>query len=288
MKSLPAFAAWSLLAALPAAPAMAIEASASSANVKVRLVPEVLSIQAGKAFTVALHMTMAPLWHTYWKNPGDSGMPTRIVWTLPDGFKASELRWPVPVRAADGGLALYGYEHEATFLTEITPGSDLPKGRFTLAAKVTWLECKDICIPGKANLDLTLPSAPGSGRAALDPASKALFTAARAAMPRSSAAMKASHSVEGGRLILKVAGPPALGSPLEFFPDTAGLIEAAEPQTVSRAGTAWTISMKRAANAPSPATLGGVLVTRSGSRRAAFDISTTAELRKDPTTSQAK
>lgn len=211
MKSLPAFAAWSLLAALPAAPAMAIEASASSANVKVRLVPEVLSIQAGKAFTVALHMTMAPLWHTYWKNPGDSGMPTRIVWTLPDGFKASELRWPVPVRAADGGLALYGYEHEATFLTEITPGSDLPKGRFTLAAKVTWLECKDICIPGKANLDLTLPSAPGSGRAALDPASKALFTAARAAMPRSSAAMKASHSVEGGRLILKVAGPPGSG-----------------------------------------------------------------------------
>ncbi|MBX7187944.1 MAG: hypothetical protein K1Y01_22570 [Vicinamibacteria bacterium] len=288
MKSLPAFAAWSLLAALPAPRATALEASASTANVKVRLVPEVLSIEAGKPFSVALHMRMAPLWHTYWKNPGDSGMPTRIVWTLPDGFKASELRWPIPMRAADGGLALYGYEHEATFLTEITPGADLPKGRFTLAAKVTWLECKDICIPGKADLDVTLKSAPGMGRAALDPASKALFAAARAAMPRASEAVKASHSVEGGRLILTVAGPPSLGSPLEFFPDTAGLIEAAEPQTVARAGTTWTVSMKRAANAPAPMSLGGVLVTRSGSRRLAFEISAAPGPQKKPATSQAK
>src|SRR5689334_1847913 len=112
--------------------APAADASAGSANVTIRLVSEVPAIQPAKPFFVVLQMTMAPSWHTYWKNPGDSGRPTRVVWTLPDGFKASELRWPVPERAADAGLAIYGYEGEALFLAEITPGADLPKGRFTL------------------------------------------------------------------------------------------------------------------------------------------------------------
>ena len=260
------------------APAEAGDASAGSANVTVRLVPEVLSIRPGKPFTVALHMKMAPSWHTYWKNPGDAGIPTRVVWTLPDGFKASELQWPAPARAVDGSLALYGYEREATLLTEITPGIDLPSGRFTLAAKVSWLECRDICIPGKASLDITLPAALGRGPAAVDPASKALFASARAAMPRASGVPKVSHDVEGDRLVLRIGGPvPGLGSPLEFFPEKAGLIEAAQPQTVSRAGTGWTISMKRATNAPAPApTLRGVLVTSAGSRRMAWEVSATA------------
>jgi len=268
----------SLLPGLMGASAEAGDASSGSANVTVRLVSEVLSIRPGKPFIVALRMKMAPSWHTYWKNPGDSGMPTRVVWTLPDGFKASELEWPTPSRAVDGGLALYGYEREAVFLTEVTPGSDLPSGRFTVAAKVSWLECKDICIPGKASLDLTLPAAPGRGPAAIDPASKAIFASARASMPRASGGLKVSHAVDGDRLVLRIAGPSqSLGSPLEFFPEKGGLIEAAQPQTVSRAGAGWTISIKRAANAPSGApTLRGVLVTNSGSRRMAWDISATA------------
>ena len=262
------------LVLLLAGPAHAIDASGSSENVKVRLVSEVVSIQAGKPFTVALQMSMAPSWHTYWKNPGDSGMPTKIVWTLPDGFKAGDLQWPIPARAVDAGLALYGYERSATFLTEITPGPDLPKGRFTVAAKVSWLECRDICIPGKASLEVSLPAANPLAKPALDPASKGLFAEARASMPRTSAALKASHAVEGGRLILRVEGPALkIGRPLEFFPETPGLIEAAEPQTVARAGTGWTISMKRAANAPAlPSGLRGVLITSVASRRAAFDL----------------
>lgn len=277
MKRLPVLTLLSLLA-LPDSEALAIDASARSANVSVRLVPEVVSIQPGRPFTVAIHMTMAPSWHTYWKNPGDSGLPTRVVWTLPDGFRAGDLQWPVPARAVDAGLALYGYEREAVFLTEIAPGPDLPKGRFTVAAKVSWLECKDTCIPAKVNLELTLPSAEGTGKAAIDPASRALFAAARASMPRPPAGLKASHAVDEARLVLRIDGPPQkLGSPLEFFPETAGLIEAAAPQTVSRAARGWTISMKRASNAPAPPSiLQGVLVMTSAARKMAYDISATA------------
>jgi thiol:disulfide interchange protein DsbD len=178
----------------------------------------------------------------------------------------------------DGGLALYGYEREAILLTEITPGLDLPSGRFTLAAKVSWLECRDICIPGKASLDITLPAAQGRGPAAVDPASKALFASARASMPRASLALKMSQTVEGDRLVLRITRPSqGLGSPLEFFPEKAGLIEAAQPQTVSHTGAGWTISMRRAANAPTGVSaLRGVLVTNSGSRRMAWDVSATA------------
>jgi thiol:disulfide interchange protein DsbD len=278
VKLLPIVVCLSLTPGLPGQPAHPLEPSASSANVKVRLLSEVLAIQPGRTFMVALRMTMAPSWHTYWKNPGDSGMATRTVWTLPDGFKASELQWPIPSRAVDGRLSRYGYEREATFLAAITPGPDLPKGRFSVAAKVSWLECRDICIPGKASLEISLPSSAPAPKAALDPAVRTVFAAARASIPRASADLRMSHSVEGARLVLRIVGPaPRLGEPLEFFPETAGLIEAAEPQDVSREGAGWAISLKRAANpAATPPVLRGVLVTSLRSRRMAWDISSAA------------
>ena len=256
----------------------AMDAAAASANVKVRLVSEVRSIEPGKPFNVAIHMTMAPGWHTNWKNPGDSGMPTRVVWTLPDGFKASELQWPRPIRAVDGGLALYGYEHDVTFLTEITPSPELPKGRFMVSAKLSWLECKDICIPGKATIDLTVPLAEEAKGSALDPAVKGLFTAARASLPKAAKTIRMSQAVKGDRLVLTVSGlPPSAGSPVEFFPEMSGLVEAAQAQTVAKAGASWTISMKRAANAPPlPASLRGVLVAKTPAKQTAYDVSALA------------
>jgi len=254
-------------------PAQALASDAETSNVTVRLVSEVPAIRQGETFFVALQMTMAPSWHTYWKNPGDSGTPTRLVWTLPDGFRASELRWPVPARGLDAGLVRYGYEREALFLTEITAGADLPKGRFTLSAKVSWLECKDICIPRTAAVEIVLPSADAASRVTPDPSTRALFTRARASMPRSDPALKVSHAFEGDRLILKVTSPPpTLGSPLEFFPEAAGLIKGAEPQIVSRAVTGWTVSMKRAPNALMPQALRGVLISLGGGRRIAWEM----------------
>ena len=84
--------------------------------------------------------------------------------------------------------------------------------------------------------------------------------------------------MDGGRLVININGPaPRIGSPLEFFPETAGLIVAAAPQTVSKAGPGWAISMKRAPNAPpAPPNLRGVLITNAASRRAAYDITVAA------------
>ena len=161
-------------------------------------------------------------------------MPVKIVWVLPEVLSAGEIRWPAPVKAVDAGLALYGYEREATLLTDITPMASMPPGEFTVAAKVTWLECLDICIPGKAELRFSLPAAKSPATAAIDPAVAPLFTAARRALPMTDPAIKANVAEKGGRFVLMTSGTRALASPVEFFPEPTGLIEAAEPQTSSQ------------------------------------------------------
>ncbi|MEO8358444.1 MAG: protein-disulfide reductase DsbD domain-containing protein [Vicinamibacteria bacterium] len=249
------------------------QASAKTANVAVRLVPEVTAIQAGKPFTVAVHFTMAPTWHTYWKNAGDAGMPTKVVWTLPDSFKTGELQWPTPIRSVDAGLALYGYDKEVTLLTEITPLPSLPSGSFTIAAALSWLECSNVCIPGKAKLNLTLPATDAKTPPAIDPKEKALFAAARASMPQPMPTLKATHTASGDHLVLSLKGAVGLAAPLEFFPETGGLIEPAANQTVTGSGSVWSVSMKRPANAEAPPeSIKGVLVSGSGAGRKAYGV----------------
>lgn len=256
------------------APAPAADALAKTENVTVELLADVTAIRAGEAFTLAIHMTMAPQWHTYWKNPGDSGMPTRVVWTLPDGFQAGDLQWPSPVRAVDAGLALFGYEGEITFLAEVTPPPNLPPGRFSVGAALSWLECRDICIPAKAQLSVSLPSSAAAGERPLNLRLAPVFEAARASMPGVLAGLKGGHAVREDRLVLTLSGVPSQAEPTEFFPETTGLIDAAAAQTVTRVANTWEISMKRAANAPPPPdTLGGILVTGSGPTRKVYQLS---------------
>ena len=81
----------------------------SSGNVEAELVSEVLNIPAGGTFWIALRQKIRPNWHTYWRNPGDSGEPTRIKWNLPPGFEAGEIKWPTPKRIPVGPLMNFGY-----------------------------------------------------------------------------------------------------------------------------------------------------------------------------------
>jgi DsbC/DsbD-like thiol-disulfide interchange protein len=106
----------------------------TSPHSEARLVPEVTSIQPGTPFTVAVYFEMEAGWHNYWRNPGDSGLPTTIAWTLPAGFEAGEIHWPTPSRIAYFPLVDYGYYGEVALLVEITPpqgpgpGGDRPTG----------------------------------------------------------------------------------------------------------------------------------------------------------------
>lgn len=148
----------------------------------VELVSESASVAPGKPLTLALHMTPQPRWHTYWKNPGDSGMETTVTWSLPEGFSAGELEYPTPIRLPFGGeLMNFAYEGASSLLVRITPPADLtPGGTVPITAKAAWLVCDDQqCVPENAELRLALPV--GTGKA--DPAKRDLFASARAAMP---------------------------------------------------------------------------------------------------------
>jgi thiol:disulfide interchange protein DsbD len=126
--------------------------------VQAQLVSEVKTIQPGTLFWVALRFKIRPGWHTYWQNPGDSGMSPTIKWTLPAGLKAGEIVWPHPERLPVGPLMNFGYKDEVYHLIEIASSADLPTDSpAKLRAQANWLVCEVECIPEQATLDLTLP-----------------------------------------------------------------------------------------------------------------------------------
>ncbi|NQY75036.1 MAG: hypothetical protein HRT90_09775, partial [Candidatus Margulisbacteria bacterium] len=119
---------------------------------------EVSAIQPGRPFTTLVQIKLPPEWHTYWKNPGDTGFPITIQWTLPKGFSAGPIQWPAPEIIQSSGLINYGYKNnEAALLVQITPPQQISTPTITLQADVDWLVCEEVCIPESATLSLTLP-----------------------------------------------------------------------------------------------------------------------------------
>src|ERR1700704_3580458 len=164
-----------LLLASPAAFALSGNVAATD-NVKARLVSEVSAIAPGQSFWVALEFNIRDGWHTYWRNPGDSGQATTLKWQLPAGFTAGDVVWATPHRFELPPLVNYGYAKHAMHLVNITAPADLKAGTpVVLSAKASWLVCADVCIPEDAELQLKLPASAQPG--AVDPGDAALFAA---------------------------------------------------------------------------------------------------------------
>jgi len=129
---------------------------AAAADVGTRLITESVQIEAGKPFWVAVELTMADGWHTYFVNPGDAGLPTDVEWTLPEEWIVDSLRWPVPATYGEPPEVTYGYEGRLLLLARITPPTFVADDSVRLDARVSWLACKEMCIPGSADVSLTL------------------------------------------------------------------------------------------------------------------------------------
>lgn len=129
--------------------------------VEAELVSNTSAIVPGQTFHVGLRLKMAPGWHTYWEYAGDAGIPTQIDWDLPEGFGAGPIEWPVPKKKLEpGDIQVYAYSDEVLLLVAIQPPTDLEPGTtVTLRGKASWLVCEEICIPGEAEVSLSLPVA---------------------------------------------------------------------------------------------------------------------------------
>lgn len=148
----------SLIALAFALPA-ALSAENPPPSVQVELIHEENAIQAGRPFWVAVRLHISDGYHAYWKNPGDSGMPTSIQWTLPEGFTASSLEWPVPQKFNVDSLIGFGYEGATFFLAQITPPKTLSDKPIELATNVQWLVCSDEqCVPGNSEAKASIPT----------------------------------------------------------------------------------------------------------------------------------
>ena len=231
-------------------------------NVKARLVGETSAIGPGQSFWVALELDIRDGWHTYWRNPGDSGQATTLAWKLPPGFSAGDIVWTTPHRFEVPPLVNYGYAKHAVHLVQITAPKDLGTTRSAiLQAKATWLVCSDVCIPEDATLQLTLPT--GSGAGALDPADAAFFAEARRDLP-SPAPAPTSARIRDGQLVLTLGKPWGATlsqiKSLAFFPYDDGGIEYAAPQTLTRTADAVQLAIKVGYQPPKAGAVRGVLL----------------------------
>ncbi len=129
---------------------------ADAAHTEARLLLSHSSAKPGQSITAALQLKMAPRWHTYWTYSGDSGAPTKIEWELPQGITAGEIRWPVPEKLTVSGLTTYIYENEVVLLVPLQIAKDAKAGSVELKAKVSWLECEEVCIPEHAQVQTRL------------------------------------------------------------------------------------------------------------------------------------
>ena len=215
-------------------------------RVRVELVSEVAGIAPGQTFWVALQQRIAPGWHTYWMNPGDSGEAPRIEWSLPPGFTVGEFAWPLPDRIRVGSAMTYGYSESVVLPISVTPPADLVPGtRVTLKGQAGWLVCEEICIPEEAPLALTLPVVRGAP--AVDARGAALIEAARRSIPTQSP-WRASFAATPQDVTLMVDAPGLAAdriSEVWFYPARWGAIDLTAPQRVRVDAAGITIDVAR-------------------------------------------
>ncbi|MFZ1991887.1 MAG: thioredoxin family protein [Alphaproteobacteria bacterium] len=273
------------ITATAAAPLQSLEPQGEKVDAK--LVSEASAITPGETFVVALHFAIKNGWHTYWRFAGDSGAPTTIRWTLPEGFTASGIIWPLPKEVPLGPLMDYGFEHEAMHLVSISAPASLEPGQdVTFKASAEWLVCSDeVCIPRWSNLTLKLPVVKPADHPTADPMWGDRISAAVAALPVA-APFEVRSTIEGKQLSLSLHDSKLASdlkshavSNVTFFPYQDGVILHAAPQSIAVAkdGAALTTQASYLATSgrlPNPLH-GLIVVAHDDGTRQGYEISAT-------------
>jgi DsbC/DsbD-like thiol-disulfide interchange protein len=230
-------------------------------HVKVELISEQDAIVPGKEFCLGVRFDLEDEWHTYWVNPGDSGEPPRIEWALPAGFRPGPIQWPYPERLSSALFADYGYEHQVLLIVAVRPPPGLKEGEGqTIAARVHYLVCRDVCIPEQTRLELTLPVTSRAGSR-----SDVQFEAARRRLPQPApdrwkiSAASLADEFTLNLIIGKLAAAP------QFYPLEEEQIENAAPQTTTTIAGGFRLHLKKSRHLLKPVSrLTGVLVVGAG------------------------
>ncbi len=193
--------------------------SLHAANTQVRLLLSLQAAKPGETVMAGIQLKMNPTWHTYWVNAGDSGMPTKIEWQLPEGITAGEIAWPVPEKDVASGLTTFIYRNEVWLRVPLKIAANTVSGTKEIKAKLSWLECAEVCVPGKAEVQATLTV--GNETKPTPEAAVIEMAAERLPKPAASLAVKAYWEKEGTEdtrpVILEIPAS-AKGKEWDFFP----------------------------------------------------------------------
>jgi thiol:disulfide interchange protein DsbD len=230
------------LAILFAVPAGATPVT--SAHAVTELVAQTRGAAPGSTLWVAVVQTVDKGWHTYWRNPGDAGEPIALRWTLPAGWRAGDIVWPAPRRLPVGPLMNYGFEGKVVLPVPVQVPVTAKVGETArLNAVVDYLVCAEVCVPGSATVDLSVPVV--AGAPAADPAFDPVITSALTAAPKA-AGLTARFQAAGPRLTIAVAGAPLIGAQARdayFYPYDETLIDHGKPETLDRGSKGLTLAM---------------------------------------------
>ena len=237
-------------------------------HVEAQLVARHTTFQPGKPIEAALRLKIIDHWHTYWRNPGDSGLPTKLKWTLPEGFTAGEIQWPYPKKLPLGPLMNFGYEGEVLHLVTIQTPAAFPHGaKVTLKAKADWLVCADVCIPEEGVVSLSLVAT--DKVPALDSTWQAAFARSRASLPDHTL-RDVSVAIEGMIATIEVKTQAAVDTAgVAFYPLRDDVMANAAKQSFVKTRDGFTLAIPLADPKNNElTTLEGVLVADEADERA--------------------
>ena len=209
--------------------------SVASPRATVSLLSEKNSVRPGGTLWLGLQFKLAPGWHVYWLNPGDSGYPPVLTWRLPEGVQVGAAQWPAPARIAVGPLVNFGYSDDVLLSVPIEIPAEYRGQRLPIELAAEWLVCEDSCIPesGRFALELPVVDGAGDGEPAFSEAA-GLFAAQRRSVPaeRPPEGWRVLARVNEGRVAVDVLAPRGAARLREaaFFPFEEGLMQAAAPQ----------------------------------------------------------
>lgn len=239
-------------------------------HVTAELVTERAGVAPGGTLAIGLRLQHIPKWHTYWRNPGDSGLPTRLTWTLPPGVTVGEIQWPAPQRLPIGPLVNFGYEGDLLLpMTLTVPADARPGETLRLTADAYWLVCHDVCIPEEATLNLAVPVVEGVTPAPTAHAPQ--FERTRADLPEPIQGWTAKVEHAGREFLLTLTregSAPAVGAELgtvEFYPFVEQQLQPAAHE-VWRTPQGFAVKLALADFArEAPASIEGIVVARPAS-----------------------
>jgi thiol:disulfide interchange protein len=273
------FATAGLLAALlwPTVVGAATSNVVKTPRVTAQMVVEHTAVIPGRSTAIALKLKHIKGWHTYWRNPGDSGLPTTIKWQLPERVRASEIQWPTPQRIPFGPFTNFGYEGEVWLISDLNVPADYAGKSVTLNANVDWLVCSDkICIPENGKFQLTLPVTTAQ-KAPLNQQAAAGFVRSRARHPVKAEGWRFEAKAETVGASVQITPPIGTSAPgaVFFLPYKEGQIEPSASQALRLSDANYVLELPRAATPTTPLDrLHGILIIENaaGTRAVELDV----------------